>query len=168
MSTPGEEIRNNRIKKLERLRIQNIDPYPERCSFILISIIDVQNSLSKYIKSSRAVGIGGRVMAKREHGKSIFIDIFDGSGQFQLFIAEDRVGEKSFKQFADFIDIGDFIGARGKVFYTKRKEPTIEISQWEILSKSLLPLPEKWHGLLDVEGRFRKRYLDLVMNADVR
>src|SRR3989344_5904588 len=103
MSTPIEDIRNNRIKKLERFRAQNIDPYPEQCSFALTQIVDIQKLLSKYIKAKRSIGIGGRVMAKREHGKSVFVDIFDGSGKFQLFVAEDRAGEEQFKQFVDLI-----------------------------------------------------------------
>lgn len=168
MPTPGEEIRNYRIKKLEQLRAVGIDPYPEQCSFALTAISDVQGALSKYIKSRRAIGIAGRIIAKREHGKSAFVDIFDGTGKFQLFVAEDKVGADAYQRFVDFSDVGDFIGAKGKVFYTKRKEATIEVSAWEMLVKSLRPLPEKWHGISDVEERFRKRYLDLIMSADVR
>ncbi len=168
MPTPGEEIRNYRVKKLEQLRAHHIDPYPEQCSFALVPIVTIASGVSQYIKSRKAIGIGGRIMAKREHGKSAFVDIFDGTAKFQLFIASDRVGVEEYQQFIDLTDVGDFIGARGKVFYTKRKEPTIEVGKWEMLAKSLRPLPEKWHGISDVEERFRKRYLDLVMNEEVR
>ena len=168
MTTPGEEIRNNRIEKLKQLASLNIDPYPERCSFALTEISAVRGSLAKYIKSRKAIGIAGRIVAKREHGRSAFVDIFDGTDRFQLFIAEDRIGEDAYRRFVDLTDVGDFMGAKGKVFYTKRKEPTVEVTTWEMLAKSLRPLPEKWHGLSDVEERFRKRYLDLIMNGDVR
>src|SRR3989344_3258651 len=86
----------------------------------------------------------------------------------QIFIGRDKIGVDSFKLFSENIDVGDFIAISGRSFYTKRKEPTIEAARWQVLAKSLRPLPEKWHGLSDVEERFRKRYLDLLMNPEVR
>ena len=86
----------------------------------------------------------------------------------QIFFAKDKIGEPPFSLLAETIDIGDFVAVQGCAFYTKKSEPTIEARKWEVLVKSLLPLPEKWHGLQDVEERFRKRYLDILMNPLVR
>lgn len=96
------------------------------------------------------------------------MDIEDGTGKLQAFLRKDRVGEKGYKFFLDNFDIGDFIEIRGILFETKKGEKTIEVADYKILSKSLLPLPEKWHGLQDVEERFRKRYLDMIFNPEVR
>lgn len=161
-------IREWRIKKLEILRRAGIEPYPTKPVFPVLEIQEINGNFRKYLNSKKSVSFAGRIMAKREHGGSAFLDIFDGSGKIQIFLAKDKIGEQSFSLFAETIDVGDFVAVSGKAFYTKRKEPTIEAVKWEILSKSLLPLPEKWHGLQDTEERFRKRYLDILMNQDVR
>ncbi len=176
MSTALEEIRNNRIKKLGELKNKGINPYPERVVFDIKEISEVSENFKKLSKSKKAIGIAGRVMGLRGHGGSAFLDIFDGStpltaggsGKFQAFVGRDKIGEEQFSIFSDTVDIGDFIAISGKPFVTKRKEPTIEVSKWQMLAKSLRPLPEKWHGLSDVEERFRKRYLDTLMNPEVK
>ncbi|MBI2023349.1 lysine--tRNA ligase [Candidatus Giovannonibacteria bacterium] len=168
MGSSLEDIRDFRLRKLKALKESGVDPYPASLSFAVAEIAALHKNFSKLSKSKKNVGIAGRVMASRGHGGSIFLDVFDGSGKFQAFLAEDRVGADSFKLFSDNIDTGDFVALSGKLFNTKRNEPTLEVLKWEILSKSLLPLPEKWHGLTDVEERFRKRYLDILMNSDVK
>ncbi len=168
MGASGEEIRNHRIKKLAALRAAGKDPYPTRPSFTLLPIEVLGRDFKKYVRSQKSVGIAGRILARREHGGSVFLDIFDDSTRQQVFVGKDRVGDDSFRELHDNLDVGDFIAVWGKAFYTKRKEPTLEAARWEVLAKSLLPLPEKWHGLSDVDERFRKRYLDILMNEGVR
>jgi len=113
------------------------------------------------------VQIAGRVMAIRGHGKASFGTLSDRTGSIQIYFKLDVLGEEKYSQFK-LLDIGDIIGLRGKVFKTKRGELTVRIEDFELLSKSLRPLPEKFHGLKDVEIRYRQRYLDLIMNPEVR
>ena len=172
----GEDIRKERIKKLEKLAENKINPYPAKIAFVLTEIAAAQANFKKLAsKKPKPMGIAGRILAKRGHGGIMFLDIFDGSNslggstaKLQVFAAEDKMGKENYSLLQETIDVGDFIAVWGKPFYTKRKEPTIEAEKWQMLSKSLRPLPEKWHGLQDVEERFRKRYLDILMNADVR
>ena len=164
----GDAIRDVRIKKLEALRAKGIDPYPVGASFSILRTAEVLKKFKALSKGKKHVGIAGRVMAKRQHGGSMFLDIKDGSGKLQAFLGKDKLPEGVFDFIVETLDVGDICAVEGKPFYTKREEPTIEVAQWEMLSKSLRPLPEKWHGLSDVEERFRRRYLDLVMNDDVR
>lgn len=166
MASSGEEIRNFRLKKLQILQNGGMNLYPSSISFKISEIEDVRKNFKKLEKSKKTLGIAGRVMAKREHGGSLFFDLLAGES-FQIFMSKEKIGEESFNLFLETIDTGDFVAVLGKPFTTKKKEPTIDAQKWEILSKSLLPLPEKWHGLLDIEERFRKRYLDILMNKDV-
>jgi len=168
MASSGEEIRRYRIKKLEALQKAGIASYPSKISFAVLAAEDIKKHFKKLASAKKALGIAGRILAKREHGGSMFLDIFDGSGKLQVFLGKDKIDEKSYSLFSETIDIGDFVALQGKAFYTKRKEATIEVAEWEILAKSLLPMPEKWHGLQDVEERFRKRYLDILMNPEAR
>ena len=163
MASPIEELRVHRIKKLQTLKNKGINPYPHKISFKITPI----EKINKLKKTSKTFGIAGRVMAKREHGGSLFFDLFDGE-KFQVFMSKDKIGEESFNLFSETVDVGDFVAVWGKIFTTKKNEPTVDVARWEIISKSLLPLPEKWHGLTDVEERFRKRYLDLLMNQEVK
>lgn len=166
-----DELIQERLKKLQRLKEAGINPYPARVSFAIEDVAAANENFEKLAKSEKEIAIAGRIMAKRGHGSVVFLDIFDGSAadaKLQIFFAKDKVGEESFELFSETIDIGDFIAVRGKPFYTKQKEPTIEASKWEILSKSLRPLPEKWHGLTDKEEIFRKRYLDILLNPESR
>ncbi|MDP3935020.1 MAG: amino acid--tRNA ligase-related protein, partial [Candidatus Giovannonibacteria bacterium] len=168
MASSLEEIRRYRIKKLEALQKAGINPYPAKIFFAILAAENIKKNFRKLVSAKKNIGVAGRILAKREHGGSMFLDIFDGSGKLQAFLGKDKIGEKSYSLFSETIDIGDFIALQGKAFYTKRKEATIEVAEWEILAKSLLPMPEKWHGLQDIEERFRKRYLDLLMNSNVK
>lgn len=111
--------------------------------------------------------IAGRIMARRDFGKAAFLQLQDGSGRFQVYVAKNQIGEENFEMFRK-LDIGDIVGVVGVPFRTKTDELSLRASSIRLLTKSLLPLPEKWHGLTDVETRYRQRYLDLIVNPDVR
>ena len=162
-----EEIRGERLKKLELLKEKGINPFPVSTKKSL-DIAEVLGDFEKLLEKNKSLNIVGRIMAVRAHGGSIFFDLNDGTGKIQAYVKKDEIGEESFSLFSDTADIGDFVGVSGAPFVTKKNEKSIKASSWKMLAKSLRPLPEKWHGLSDVEERFRKRYLDLLMNGDVR
>jgi len=163
---PLEDIRNERIKKLEKLKEKGIDPYPAKTERTH-SIAEVLNKFAVLEKSGKAVVLAGRVIAKREHGGSMFLDLRDAVSKIQIYFKKD-VLDVDYDLALETIDIGDFLEIEGLLFKTKKEEETIEVKRWAMLAKSLRPLPEKWHGLQDVEERFRRRYLDLLMNEEVR
>ncbi len=167
MPSSLDEIINIRIKKLARLKELNINPYPSRSSFELAEIKKIKEKFDSLLNTEKQIAVAGRILAKREHGGSAFVDLFEGE-TLQIFFGKDKIGASSYAIFIETIDVGDFIAVSGKPFYTKKKEPTIEASNWEILSKSLRPLPEKWHGLQDKEETLRKRYLDILFNEESR
>ncbi|MGC8870435.1 MAG: lysine--tRNA ligase, partial [Brevinematia bacterium] len=113
------------------------------------------------------VSIAGRIITLRDQGKAIFAHIKDIEGRMQIYIKKDIVGDEKFEFFKDFIDVGDIVGVKGKLFRTKTGELTVEVEYFEILSKCLNELPEKWHGVKDPEVRYRQRYLDLIANPQV-
>src|SRR3990172_1036209 len=161
-----EEIRQIHLKKLAELKRLSIDPYPIKSNqdFTLSEIIKNFSKLSK----KKSIHIVSRVMALRPQGALAFMNLNDGTETFQALMKKDDVGDEIFRNFNDTVDIGDFIQLKGSLFITKRKEKTLLIKNWKMLAKSLRPLPEKWHGLQDVEERFRRRYLDSLMSKDVR
>ena len=124
-------------------------------------------ALKDDFSEGKIVSLAGRIMAARTHGKSSFYDIKDPTGKMQAYFKEDIVGKDAFGLLND-LDIGDFIGVKGDTFKTRTGEPTVVVKEFTILAKSLRPLPEKWHGLKDVETRYRQRYVDLIVNDDVR
>ena len=162
---PLDDIRQARLEKIDKLKKAGSNPYPGSASRTHI-ISKALDDFDKLAESKGNVVLTGRVMAKREHGGSTFLDIYDGTDKIQLLFKEDVVGEKEYRFFLETIDVGDFVEAGGFLFKTKREERTLEVKNYKILSKSLLPLPEKWHGLQDVEERYRKRYLDLLFNIE--
>jgi lysyl-tRNA synthetase class 2 len=164
-----DEIRDGRLKKLALLRDKGIDPYPAKTT-IDSRIVDALSGFEKISAGGREVTIGGRIMSLRSQGALIFFDIFDGTGRMQALLKKNEDGNEKnqFDLFVDTIDIGDFVEVKGTLFVTKRGQQTIDVQDWRILSKSLLPLPEKWAGLQDVEERLRHRYLDFLGNAEAR
>ena len=162
-----DEIKKTRLEKLEAVKKAGFLPYPGKANRTH-KISEAISYFSKISKSEKEITITGRIRSLREHGGSTFLHIEDGTGQLQAFFRKDRLGESSYKFFLDNFDIGDFIEIRGILFETKRGEKTIEAADYRMLAKSLLPLPEKWHGLQDVEERYRKRYLDLIFNSEVK
>ena len=165
------ELIQQRIKKLEALRKDGIDPYPNdfRVTHTSRDLHETFDSLSD--EELKSVGeifrLAGRIMAIRDFGKASFIQIQDRKGRIQVYLQKDIVGEAAFQLFKTF-DIGDFIGLEGKIFRTKTRELTLQVQSFRLLVKSLRPLPEKWHGLTDIEARYRQRYLDLIANPRVK
>jgi len=155
-----DEIKKTRREKLKSFK----DPYPLTCK----RTFSIDYVINNFIKIKKEIFLVGRIKSKRGHGGAMFVDIEDGSGLFQLFFKKDHLGKKSFEEFIKLFDVGDFIQVRGDLFKTKKKEKSLLVNDYKILSKSLLPLPEKWHGIKDIEDRFRKRYLDLLFNKEVR
>ena len=159
------ELLQIRRDKLAALREQGQDPF-------VITRFDVTHH-SDEIKGrfeemeGQGVRLAGRLMSKRGMGKAVFSDLQDGAGRIQLYVRIDDVGEEALAAFKKY-DIGDIVGVEGEVFRTKRGEISIKAKTVTLLSKSLLPLPEKFHGLTDVETRCRQRYVDLIMNPDVK
>ncbi|MFN3467919.1 MAG: OB-fold nucleic acid binding domain-containing protein, partial [Candidatus Brocadiales bacterium] len=157
-----EKFEQDRLEKLERLRAMGIDPYGKRYNGqkSLLSIAENYNS-----EEGKRVRAAGRISSLRPHGKASFLDIRDWTGRIQLYIKQDKVGESKFEVFK-LLDLGDIIGVEGTLFKTRTGEITILVEDFTVLSKALLPPPEKWHGLRDVELRHRQRYLDLISNPE--
>ncbi|MEK7658562.1 MAG: lysine--tRNA ligase [Patescibacteria group bacterium] len=162
-----DELRKTRIEKLKKLETAGLLAYPAK-SNRTHSISDALKNFSKFSKAKKRIVLAGRIMALRGHGGATFLDINDGTEKIQAIIKTDKIGEKGYKFFLDVFDIGDFVEIKGTLFTTQRGEKTIEAEDYKMLAKSLLPLPEKWHGLQDVEERFRKRYLDIIFNPEVK
>jgi lysyl-tRNA synthetase class 2 len=164
-TAPGDDLRQVRLAKLERLRAAGVDPYPRRYdrTHAAAELQDRYEGLA-----GQAVAVAGRLVGgKRLHGKSGFVDLQDGSGRVQLFCRLNHLGVDGFELFKD-LDIGDFVGAAGTLMRTNSGEVSVEVRELALLTKTLRPLPEKWHGLTDVEKRYRQRYLDLISNPEVQ
>jgi lysyl-tRNA synthetase, class II len=156
-----------RAEKLAALKAAGIDPYPKSVHRDAMCA-DARGNYDAWSASAKKITLAGRVMTIRVHGKMMFFDLVDASGTMQIAMKEDGVGADQFALFRDRVDPGDFVEATGTLFTTKRGEVTLEASAWTLLVKALLPLPEKWHGLQDVEKRYRERELDLISNPEVR
>ena len=166
MASRLERITEQRLESLSRIRARGIDPYPH--SYHPSHTIREAITLFEQQKeTSQDISLAGRIVSKRSIGKMSFLDIRDGSGKIQLSLRYDVLGRERY-EFLQDIDIGDIVGAKGRLFRTKSGELTLEASDFTMLSKSLRPLPEKWHGLADVEKRYRQRYLDLISNEETR
>ena len=162
-----EEIRNNRIQKLEALKAQGINPFPidSKRDFSLSEVIEKFGTLSK---SNKEISICGRIMSLRPQGALAFFTLDDGTARFQGLIKKGEVSEKDYDLFEKTTDVGDFVEIKGPLFTTARGEKSLQVLSWKMLSKSLRPLPEKWHGLQDADERFRRRYLDTLMSPEVK
>jgi lysyl-tRNA synthetase class 2 len=160
--------REQRIAKLDWLREQGVDPYPARVHYTH----RIQEALEAFEAAPEdtkvTVAVVGRLMSIRAMGKSTFAHIADGTGTIQIYLRRDVVGEEAYERFSKGVDLGDFVGVSGSLFRTRSGEITVEAVDWQMLSKTLRPLPEKWHGLRDVEARYRQRYLDLLSNEESR
>lgn len=162
---------SQRIEKAEELRAQGVNPYandfkPENLAKEVTDGFDSKTK-EELLENKVQVSIAGRVIAVRSFGKAAFVKIRDRSGELQVYIKKDRVGEESFNVFKK-VDVGDYIGAVGALFRTKTDELTVDAAEFKILVKGLRPLPEKFHGLTNVEQRYRQRYLDLIANPEVK
>jgi lysyl-tRNA synthetase class 2 len=165
----AEDVLAARRGKLDRLRARGIEPFALRFDrdATAAEVASTFGGLEAGASSGRTVRVAGRLFQLRRHGKLSFGVLRDGSGEVQLFLSEDTLGPEAYAGLAD-LDLGDWVGAEGEVVKTKRGELSVRPSRLTLLSKSLRPLPEKWHGLKDVELRFRHRYLDLATNPEVR
>ncbi|MDP2651499.1 MAG: OB-fold nucleic acid binding domain-containing protein, partial [bacterium] len=157
-----EEIRKARMEKLGLLKSKGISPYPIE-SRQDITCADAVRDFETHATSGESKYMVGRILSIRSQGQIIFADFNDGTGRFQAFLKKgEPMSERDFELFEQAFDIGDFVEIRGTFFLTKKDEKTVLVEEVRMLAKSLRPLPEKWHGLQDVEERFRKRYLDIL------
>ena len=170
MTSRLERITQQRLGKLDRIRARGTNPYPRSYhrSHTTQEAIALLKQNEEGLTEQKEVSVAGRITARRLMGKSAFIDIRDGSGKIQLLFQDiNKFDEEQIQLFND-LDIGDIIGVSGKLFRTKTGEPTIEVENFTLLAKSLRPLPEKWHGISDVDLRYRQRYLDLISNPETK
>ncbi|MGD9143401.1 MAG: lysine--tRNA ligase [Dehalococcoidia bacterium] len=165
-----DNINEQRREKLERLRKRGINPYPNSYPHSLTTreaIAKLEEPEANNAPLNEPVSLAGRITAVRKMGKSSFMDIRDVSGKIQLLVQHGNLNEEQTELFKD-LDIGDIIGVEGRLLRTRTGEPTVAVADFTLLAKSLLPLPEKWHGLADTDKRYRQRYVDLIANADVK
>jgi len=156
-----------RRSRLERLRQSGNDPYPARVERTQC-IRDFLSAFDGFLADKTVVTLVGRMRTVRKHGGLTFAQCEDGSGFIQIALRRDHVGEEAYQFFHDVADMGDFVEVKGTAFVTKTGQRTLDIQSYRIIAKSLLPMPEKWHGLTDTEVRYRQRYLDLLANEHVR
>jgi len=162
-----EDIIQGRKQKRKLLQDRGEYPYPGKGK----RTHTTETFLSQFDelqKSEEEISLSGRLLALREHGSLIFGVIYDGFAKIQIVFKKDAMGESAFRSVGDYVDIGDFMSVTGIAFTTKRGEKSVQVRRYSLITKSLRPLPEKWHGLKDTEERYRKRYLDLLMNKEVR
>jgi len=166
MTSRLDRVTEERLKTIQDLRARDIEPYPH--TYHPSHTVAAARALCESEgENKQVVSIAGRVMARRKMGKMAFLDLMDASGRRQVCLRRDSLGEESYGLLRD-IGVGDFVGAEGELFLTKTGEVTVDVSGYQLLAKSIRPLPEKWHGLVDVETRYRQRYLDLISNEEVR
>jgi len=157
-----DEIKNIRLEKLANLKSKGLNPYGQR--------FDRTGTIAETLagfEDNKKVALAGRILANRKHGKVFFLDLQDQTAKIQLYVKMDIIGEAGF-DIAKELDIGDIIGVKGELFKTHMGQDSVRVQEIMVLSKSLMSLPEKWHGLKDVEIRYRQRYVDLIANPEVR
>ena len=167
MADRGEELERQRLAKVEALRAAGVDPYPVRFdrTHTAAQIHDRFRELEPGSETSERASVAGRLMLKRSQGKLTFAELQDAGGRIQLFVQNERVGDEGYERFKE-LDLGDWVGAGGVIMTTKRGELSVRVEEFTLLAKAIRPLPEKWHGLKDVELRYRQRYLDLLVNPE--
>jgi lysyl-tRNA synthetase class 2 len=163
----ADNTREERLKKLELLRNAGVDPYPVH-SNRTISIEDFITTFDEHAQSAAKETVTGRIISIRGQGGILFADVFDGTSRMQFVFEKTEMGDEPFVLFVDTVDQGDFIEAEGFAYLTKRGEKSLKATTWRMLSKSLLPLPAEWYGLQDPELKLRQRYLDLLLDGDLR
>ncbi len=161
------DLELTRLQKLEQLKKLGLNPYPVSTGRNT-TCKEAKDDFDKLSAQKKEIVLAGRLVLLRGHGGASFAHMEDGTDKIQILFRRDVVGEESYKILKDLIDLGDFLEVSGFLFLTKTNEKTLEVKKFKILTKTLLPLPEKWHGLVDVEVRFRQRYLDLISNPEVR
>ena len=159
------EVVRIRREKLAKLQSEGLDPFREVKYERTHHTTDITSNFEAM--ENKVVSIAGRIMSKRDMGKASFCDLLDQEGRIQLYVKVDELGTEGYERFKK-LDIGDIVGVKGFVFKTRRGEISVHVQELTLLSKSLLPLPEKYHGLKDVDMRYRQRYVDLIVNPEVR
>jgi len=154
-----------RVQKMHALRARGIDPWPNKVP-VTASCSEVRTEFNE--TSEKQYAIAGRLMSIRLHGQTAFAHLQDSSGKLQVYLRSDTLGEDQFKIFEELIDVGDILWVEGSSFKTKLGEITLKVARFQLLSKCLYPLPEKFHGLQDIETKYRQRYLDLMTNDESR
>ena len=167
MTQTIKQIKTHRIKKIKAIQSAGLMPYPPQIRRTCQINLALKN-FSLWTKAKKEIILAGRIRSIRFHGSLTFLHFEDESGKIQALFNKAKLGGEKYKFFLDNFDIDDFIEIKGVLSKTKKGEKTIEVSEFKMLAKSLLPLPEKWHGLKDIEERYRKRYLDLMFNPDVK
>ncbi|MEO1184504.1 MAG: OB-fold nucleic acid binding domain-containing protein, partial [Cyanobacteria bacterium J06636_27] len=172
-----EDIRATRLEKVEQLRQQGMNPYAYSWE-VTHSAADLQEKFADIANGEEVdfeVSIAGRVMTRRVMGKLAFFTLQDETGTIQLYLEKKRISESmadidadAFKNLKQLTDMGDILGAKGTIKRTEKGELSVYVKQYNVLTKSLLPLPDKWHGLTDITKRYRQRYVDLMVNPEVR
>ena len=171
MPEPESHLIRARLDSLARFRDRGVDPYPHRVDRThttaeAVARLESLEGEGAEPPSDEHVSLAGRIMQVRGMGRATFMDIQDGHGRIQALYRR-NVLQESYEEIRD-LDIGDWLGVTGPLMRTRTGEPTVEVHEWKLLGKSLRPLPEKWHGLVDVETRYRRRYLDLISNEEAR
>ena len=164
-----QDERARRLAKVEALRSQGRDPYPVRFdrTHTTAELHAAYGGIDAGAEVDDTVRVAGRLLLIRRQGKLTFATVRDGTGSVQLFVSRAVIGDESHAAFDD-LDLGDWVGAEGTVMKTKKGELSVKVTRFELLAKALRPLPDKWHGLADVDTRFRQRYVDLIVNEDAR
>src|SRR3989344_1371468 len=167
---PEEVLIKEREKKLELLKKAGINPYPYSFKYNALAkeLQEKYSKLKNEEKTKDSYKLAGRIIIIRDIGKIIFVDLQDSTGKIQAVLQENETPKEKIEFIKKFIDLGDYVGITGTIFRTKRGELSILVKDLQLLSKSIKPLPEKWHGLKDKEERYRKRYLDLIINPEVK
>ena len=160
------EILRVRREKLKRLQEQGKDPYANTAFDVRQHAQEIVDKFEEF--EGKQVSVAGRIMSWRDMGKAAFMDLRDASGRIQLYVKIDMLGEEAYRSLTASLDIGDIVGVTGEAFRTRRGEISVKADSMVILSKSLLPLPEKYHGLKDTDARYRQRYVDLIVNPEVK
>lgn len=169
MSDRSQDLERRRLAKIEALRAAGIDPYPVAFprTHTAAEIHAAHGGITPGTETGERAAVAGRLMLSRAHGQLSFGVVRDGTGEIQLFCEEARLGAQAYARFTD-LDLGDWVGAEGEIVKTRKGELSVRCDSVTLLAKSLRPLPEKWHGLRDVELRYRQRYLDLIVNPEAR
>jgi lysyl-tRNA synthetase, class II len=166
-----EELKAVRLAKVEAMREQGVNPYEYTWPVTYTSAttnVEWEHLAAGEEDKEASVSVAGRIMARRVFGKLAFFSLQDAAGTIQLYIEQAVLGEEPFAQLKAWVDTGDIIGVKGSVKRTDKGEMSVVVREWAVLTKSLLPLPDKYHGLKDMEKRYRQRHIDLIVNPEVR